>query len=323
MRFAPILALILLASPALADFPQTVADHILPGYAGFAQATADLADQAATDCNAATLRPAFDAAYDAWVGVQHLRFGPVEQDGLGLSIAFWPDPKGSGAKAQLGLLTGDPAALTPNRFAEQSVAARGLTGLERLLFPKAPLPADPCALIRATAADLARVAAQVDQGWTDGYDLILLTAGEAGNTVFLTRSEVRQVLFTQIIAGLEFAKDQRLGRPMGSFETPHPERAEAVASGRSQRNLVLSLQAMQAMVTTLSPDVPGTMAGFDRAVRLATGLDDPVFAGVATPTGRLRVEAVQQAVAALIDTALAELGPELDVGIGFNAADGD
>ena len=321
MRFA--LTLCLLATPALADFPETVRDHILPGYAEFTQTTAALADQAAQDCDAGTLRPAFDAAYDAWVGVQHLRFGPVEQDGLGLSIAFWPDPKGSGAKAQLGLLTGDPAALTPDHFADQSVAARGLTGLERLLYPKSALPADPCTLIRATALDLAAVAAQIEQGWTGGYAQTLLTAGEPANTVFLTRSEVRQVLFTQIIAGLEFAKDQRLARPMGSFDKPHPERAEAVASGRSLRNLVLSLQAMQAMVATLSPDVPDTMAGFDRALLLAETLNDPVFAGVATPAGRLKVEVVQQAVTALIDTALAELGPELDVGIGFNAADGD
>jgi len=69
--------------------------------------------------------------------------------------------------------------------------------------------------------------------------------------------------------------------------------------------------------------VPKTIAAFDRAIDLAENLDDPAFAGVATPQGRLRVEILQQSVTALRDTALAELGPELDVGIGFNAADGD
>ncbi len=48
-----------------------------------------------------------------------------------------------------------------------------------------------------------------------------------------------------------------------------------------------------------------------------------MFAGVADPQGHLKVEILQQAVTAVRDTALAELGPELDVGIGFNAADGD
>ena len=311
------------ATPALADFPETVSQHILPGYAAFAQASDDLAQAATASCDATVLQPAFHAAYDAWLGVQHLRFGPVEQDGIGLAIEYWPDPKGSGAKAQRGLLLGDAAALLPENFADQSVAARGLSGLERLLYPAQPLPADPCPLIRATALDLARVANLINAAWLSGYANTLLTAGEPGNATYLTRPEARQVLFTQIIAALEFVQDQRLGRPLGSFDKPYPERAESAASGRSLINVALALHSLRAMVATLSPDVPQTMAAFDRAIALADGLDDPVFAGVATPQGHLRVEILQQSITALRDTALAELGPELDVGIGFNAADGD
>ena len=319
---------LILATPARADFPETVRQHILPGYAALATATDALALRAAETCNAVALRPAFHAAFDAWVGVQHLRFGPVEEDGLGLAIQFWPDPKGSGAKSQRALLLGDPAALAPGNFADQSVAARGLSGLERLLYPAGPFAGDiasvdPCPLIRATASDLARVATQINADWISRYGPLLLTAGDPGNTTFLTRPEVRQVLFTQIIAALEFLQDQRLARPLGTFDKPRPERAESVASGRSLRNLQLSLAALRAMVETLTPDVPRTMAAFDLAQDLASTLDDPVFADVATPQGRLRVEILQQAVTALRDTALAELGPELNVGIGFNAADGD
>lgn len=311
------------ASPALADTPETVRQHILPGYAALADTSAALAKAAARTCDAEALKPAFNAAFDAWVGVQHLRFGPVEQDGLGLSIEFWPDPKGSGAKAQRALLLGDPAALLPENFPDQSVAARGLSGLERLLYPTDPLPADPCPLIRATAADLARVTALINDAWVSGYADTLLTAGQAGNTTYLEPSEVRQVLFTQVIAGLEFALDQRLARPLGSFDKPHPERAESVASGRSLTNLRLSLRSLRAMVETLTPDVPKTYAAFNHAIGLADKLDDPTFAGVATPQGRLRVEILQQAITTLRDTAVAELGPALKVGIGFNAADGD
>lgn len=313
----------LFASPAFADFPETVRDHILPGYAAFASASQTLADQAAKDCTADALKPAFNAAYDAWMGVQHLRFGPVEEDGISLSITFWPDPKGSTIKAQLGLLKGDPAQLTPENFAQQSVAARGLTGLERLLYPKAPLPVDPCALIRATTLDLAGTARKVDDAWERSYAQTVLTAGEAGNKTFLTRAEARQIMFTQVVAGLEFILDQRLGRPLGTFDAPHPERAEAIGSGRSLINIRLSLQALRAMVVTLTPDVPLTMAAFDRAIEQATALNDPVLAGVAEPQSRLKLEILQQSVTALRDTTLAELGPELDVGVGFNAADGD
>lgn len=316
-------ALVFLANPARADFPETITDHILPGYAKFETAAKALADQTQKTCAAEDLIPAYHAVFDAWMVVQHLRFGPVETDGRGLSILYWPDPKALGAKAQMALLTGDPAKLTAENFADQSVAARGLLSLERLLFPEAALPADPCQLIRATSADLARIAALIHADWQNGFARALATAGEAGNPVFLTRPEARQSLFTQLVSGLEFLDDSRLGRPMGEFDTPHPERAEARASGRSLRNVLISLQSMRQMVETLTPDAPQTLAAFDHAIRLATDLDDPIFAGVANPQGRLKVEVVQQAVKHVREAILSELAQEMDVGIGFNAADGD
>lgn len=313
----------LLAAPVHADVADVVADHILPGYAAFAQATADLDRQAAASCDAAELRPAFQAAFDTWMAVQHLHLGPVEEAGRGLAIAFWPDPKGLGRKAQLGLMQGDPAKLTPEAFADQSVAARGLTGLERLLYPTTPWPADPCPLIRATTADLARLADEVQGGWTSGFADQILTAGAQGNTRYLSKAEARQALFTVLVTGLAQLHDQRLGRPMGTFDRPTPERAEARASGRSLRNILLSLQALRALATSLTEPAPQTQAALGHAIALAQNLDDPVFAGIATPTGRLKVEVLQQAVEQARLSALAEIGPALGVALGFNALDGD
>ncbi len=317
------LALTLAAPVARADYPETVRDHILPGYQRLAEATAALATATEASCATEDLAPAYHAAYDAWMGMQHLRFGPVETDGRALAILYWPDPKGSGARAQMALLTGDPAKLAPEVFAEQSVAARGLPALERLLYPDQALPADPCPLIRATAADLAQTAATVLAEWQGGYADQVITAGEAGNPLFQTRKEARQLMFTQIATALEMLDDQRLGRPLGTPEAPRPERAEARASGRSARNVVLALTALRAMAQSLTPDAPKTDAGFAHALDLLAALQDPVFAGVAEPNARLKVEIIQQAVAHLRELALGELGPELDVGLGFNAADGD
>ncbi|MDR7126786.1 imelysin family protein [Pseudotabrizicola sp. 4114] len=317
------LMLALLTSPVHADVADVVADHILPGYAAFAQATADLDLQAAASCDPDTLRPAFQTAFDAWMAVQHLHLGPVEEAGRGLAIVFWPDPKGLGRKAQLALVQGDPAKLTPEAFADQSVAARGLTGLERLLYPTGPWPADTCPLIRATAADLARLAAEVQGGWTSGFADQLLTAGAPGNTRYLSEAEARQALFTVLVTGLAQLHDQRLGRPMGTFDRPTPERAEAVASGRSLRNVRLSLQALRALTESLTEAAPLTQAALDHAVTLTETLNDPVFAGTATPSGRLKVEVLQQAVEQARLAVLAEIGPALGVGLGFNALDGD
>lgn len=323
MRAALTSLFLLMPLPAVADVTEVVKNHILPGYDQLVAETGALAELARESCETERLARAFHATFDVWMGVQHIHLGPAEDEGRGLAIAFWPDPKGLGRKAQLALLTGDPAKLSPDAFADQSVAARGLTGLERLLWPEAPLPADPCPLIRASAIDLARLATEIRDGWTGGYADLMLNAGAAGNTAYLSPEEARQALFTLVVTGLEHLRDQRLGRPLGTFDRPAPEKAEARAAGRSLRNVELALLALRDMVTQLSDAAPKTLAALDRAIGLAQGLDDPTLAGVAEPARRLKVEVLQQAVEAARLAAVEELGPALGVGLGFNAQDGD
>lgn len=311
---------ILLSTPAAADTASVLNDHIRPGYAAFATAADQLA--ALDSCDPESLHPAFNAAWDAWMWVAHLHLGPSEVDGRALAILFWPDPKALGAKAQRGLLLGDPATLEPEAFAQQSVAARGLAGLERLLYPTEAPPADPCPLIHATADDLARMAHDIADEWGP-YGETLVTAGQPGNTTYLTGNEATQALLTQLVTSLEFIADQRLGRPLGTFDKPRPERAEARASNRALRNVTLSLTALRGLTVALNPDSPKTLAAFDHTLALAAALDDPGLQGVADPQGHLKVEILQQAVRATRDTAIAELGPALGVGVGFNSQDGD
>jgi uncharacterized protein len=315
-----VLLALLFAGPAVADTAAAVRDHIRPGHAAFAAAADALA---ATDsCDAATLTPAFNAAYDAWMGVAHLHLGPSEEEGRALAILFWPDPKGLGAKAQRALLTGDPTLISSGTLAQQSVAARGLAGLERLLYPAEPLPANPCPLIRATADDLASMADAIAQEWGPYGDLVL-TAGQPGNPRFLSADEATQALFTQLATGLEFIADRRLGRPLGTFDKPRPDLAEGHASGRSLRNVTLSLQALRGLASGLSPESPKTLAAFDHALDLARDLDDPAFEGLNDPQGWLKVQILQQAIRFTREAAIAEIGPALGVTLGFNSADGD
>lgn len=318
---AAALCALLLAPAARADVADVVKDLALPGYAAFRDKAAALA--ANPSCAPEALRTDFNAAFDAWLAVQPLHLGPAEEEGRSLAIAFWPDPKGLGQKAQMRLLTGDPADLGAERFAQQSVAARGLFALERLLYPEKPLPADPCALIRATTADLAAMASAVEAGWSGGFAERLLSAGAEGNDQFLSATEARQALFTQLAAGLEFVADQRLGRPLGTFDKPRPERAEARLSGRSQRNILLSLRALRDLAVRLEPQSPATQAAFDRAIGLAEKLEDPVLGGVSDPQKRLKIEILQQAVQATREAAIAEIAPALGVDLGFNSQDGD
>ncbi len=321
-----------LAGPALADMDQAVKTVILPGYEGFARASAGFAEAvqaqetATGTCDPEALRPQFNKAFDAWMAVSWLHFGPSEDDGRGLAIRFWPDPKGLGAKAQRELLLGDPAKLEPANFAVQSVAARGLSGLERLLYPANPPEADPCPLLRATADDLARLAQELDQGWSaggTGFATVLLTAGAQGNTRYISRTEALQAMFTQLMGGLEFIADQRLGRPLGTDDKPRPERAEARASGRAARNILLELQSIRRLAAAFEPEAAGTLAALDRAIAEAGRLDEPQMAGVSDPAAREKILLLQRYVRAARATALSEMAPALGVGLGFNSQDGD
>lgn len=52
-------------------------------------------------------------------------------------------------------------------------------------------------------------------------------------------------------------------------------------------------------------------------------MEDPAFAGVVFPRGRLRVKALQRSTTDIHDIASAHLGPKLGLSVSFNALDGD
>jgi hypothetical protein len=308
--------------------------HVLPRIDRLAAAGADLAAAAAEDCRprARALRDAYHAAYDAWAGVSHLRFGPMETESRGFALAFWPDTRGSTARTLAGLIAEkDPVVDDPAAFATVSVAGRGLLALERLLydarFAGGGGTGYHCRLVRAVARDIGRTAAAVRAGW-DGHALRMRRAGAADTVLYRSPTEALRTLFTAVDTGLEFNAELRLGRPMGSFDRPRPGRAEARRSGRSLRNLRLSLAAVGELAGILAAraapaDRAAIAQAFARADRTAAALDDPVFAAVATPQGRVRVEALQQRVRDAREAVATRLGPSLGVAAGFNALDGD
>ena len=229
---------------------------ILPGFAELQRSTQALADAVQADCRAATpaVQAAYNTAFDAWIAVETYRAGPLETKGQGLAIAFWPDLKAATPKALTVLL----AAETPQGidFAENSIAARGLFALEAMLYDPAFNgygPTDPgCRLTQAIAADLAQTALEVNAQWQGEFAPLMRTAGGQGNTRFLSPDEAVQQLFTAALTELEYISDVRLGRPLGD-DRPRPNRAEARLSGRSLRNVELSVAA----VTQLSKALAG------------------------------------------------------------------
>lgn len=332
MKYLALIAA-LLPLPALAQsslLETAVNGHIIPRYTRVA-ATAEALEQAALqDCtqHSEHLRAAYHAGFDAWIGVTHLRFGPSEVENRAFAMAFWPDKKGFTAKALDRLIAAEQPL---GNFSQSSIAGRGYFALDMLLYdPRfSEVSTDyTCRLVQAITADISGMADGILQDWTEEYGAYLITAGSETNPLYLSESEGIQELFKAVLTGLELTQAQRLARPMGSFEHPRPNRAEARRSNRSLRNIVVALQASTELTNMLTAYVGGGLsqqvdASLALSLRLAQNLDDPILAGVVTINGRFRVEALQSSIIAAATLITDEFGAALGVNPGFNALDGD
>ena len=313
-----------LSSPCMADVTSVLHRHILPGQAKLIEMTGNLETVAAQDCAPEAVIPAFHDAYDAWISVSHIQFGPIEENALGLFMSFWPDPKDSTGKAIARLAKAkDPIVEDQIGFRQVSAAVQGFTALERLLFETQPDPDYACALVRAVAAGLAEKAIAINAGWPE-FSELMQSAGEDGNTRFQTKEEVDRTFYTALSSGLEFLHDQRLGRPLGTFERPRSRRAEARRSERSLRHIELSLNALESLaVSFFDGDLTQTRSAFAKAKERVETLDDPTLAGVADPAKRIRVEALQRTIRDIQNAVNSEIGKSLGITPGFNSLDGD
>jgi predicted lipoprotein len=256
-----------------------------------------------------------------------LRLGPSETGAL--SVAFWPDPRGFTQRTLARMIAEtDPIAYRPQDYGDVSIAARGLFALDMLLF-------DPdfmayaqgsytCTLITTIAVDLAAQAKALSSAWADDYAPVLRAAGAPGNTTFLSEDEAMRALYTQVISGLDFTIQKRLGLPMGTFDRPRPALAEARRSGRSLRQVRLAARAAHGLATALADwDLPRSDAALARIGAAADVIKDPAFQDITDPQARLRVEVLQQALQGLHEAIAEEIGTRLGIAPGFNAQDGD
>ncbi|GAB5445729.1 imelysin family protein [Gymnodinialimonas sp.] len=329
-------ALVLPQSAATQPVPNIISEavetHILPRYAALVADTAAMASVTQEAClpGDPEFEAAFHAAFDAWIDVSHITFGPVETDGRYFALSFWPDTRGMTGRSLTGLIADEDAAVAdPAEYATVSVAARGFYALEFLLYnPEVSSMGNPayrCALAQAIATDIAATSQLIHDQWLSEFAPLMLSAGS--NERFQSPDEAMRVLFGALTTGLEFTADLRLGRPLGSFEAPRPNRAEARRSGRSARHVDRSLQALADLARILSQTDPELQsdidAQFSSAVERLRALEEPTFAAVADPQGRIRIEVLQQRIQDVRALIATQLGPSLGVAAGFNSLDGD
>jgi len=326
-----------------------VADHVLPRYHALAEATNSLVRGAAAFCDDPVeaaldnLRDVYHVTMDAWMGVQHIRFGPVQYLSRYDRFAFWPDNRNTTGR-HLGTLldSGGAGALEAEAFARGSVAVQGFTALERLLYDAdaaAAFAVDNyrCRVVMAITRNLEAMAAGTLHDWRDGespYGRVVETAGD-GNAFYESDKEATLDFFKAFNGSLQFIADLKLGRPLGDdIDSARPRRTESWRSARSLDNVRANLRALHdlyggahgfgTVVANNDPDLDATLReGLDSALDAAESIDVPLSAAIADPAKRPQVEDLLTLVRALQELAVTRLNVALGIPVGFNAFDGD
>lgn len=320
---------------------------IIPSYRTLSQAadgqekawTAFAANRAAGDFQ--SLRAAYNTTADAWARAQLIKTGPLSLFLRYERFAYWPEARNVTQRMLDALIaSNDPKELAPEMLVRDSVAAQGLTALERLLYDgdnsaqllKAPgRPGEWRTQIgQGIARNMASIARDVVAEWTapDGVRAAI-AANKAWKTIFANTPEAASLLLTELVTAFRLMHDVKLLPVMGaSPDVARPRVAEAWRSGRSQRNLKLNLESAQAMTSIWAEGVPaGHRTKLDTLYAAALKATDAVPAdlGEAAADARRRplVKSARAGIKAVQVEIAATLPADLGITLGFNSLDGD
>lgn len=212
------------------------------------------------------------------------------------------------------------------QFGASSAALQGLPAMERLLHTDLPT----CPSILGIAANIAAMADTLYADWfaPDGWADLVRRAGPE-NPVCLSHREFSQQVLTALGFSILRMKEHRLGRPLGSFERAFPKRSEAWRAGLSTALIAAQLNGFQDLYTEgFAPVTPQVL--LDDILPILSDIDmrlgaigAPLPEAVEDLSMRVRIEGLQTKLGHLDLILSTELGPELRLGAGFSAGDGD
>ena len=326
-----------------------VKNHVLPRYARLASATEALASAAKDYCvdrsqaKLSLAQARFHDMMDAWMDVQHLYFGPIEVSRRAYRFYFWPQAQGKVADAVAKFLaSGNEAALSASRIAQASAALQGLLAVEVLLYgnerPEAG-SARGCGLFKAATGNMRTMAAEVLAEWRDGETPFarIVTRPDPQNPYFQKHSEATLAFFKSFHDGLQLIAEVKLRNVMGeSARSARPHFAESRLSGRSLRNVIGNLEALQALyhggegpgLGDLTRTVDRKLdrllrKAFRITIATARSIGHPMEKAAVEPGLRPKAKKLTLQARALRQIVRDDLAKAIGLAVGFNALDGD
>ncbi|MFV0298889.1 MAG: imelysin family protein [Hyphomicrobiaceae bacterium] len=341
-----------------ADFPslakRTLEKHIRPAYAAAGETAKTLSTTlqkacAAHDADALQdVRAAFKAALLAWSRTEHLRFGPVVEDGRFERILYWPDRKGIGARQVRGIIARkDETATTVATLYRKSAAAQGFTALEVLLYGKS---ADrlfsndaagrfSCRYAAAISENLSAILEQVVAAWSPGgrFSALWLNPGDANPVYKAANGPVFDALKAYRV-GIDNVREMKLlpslgvkrktpgGEPMPKTRPPFALSglglATMIANVEGGRDLYES-SGLAAALAVKDPETARLIAGeLNNAIRWMH--DGGKLGGSPFEGEAARMVGLASAPLSSVVTLGAEaLGEDCGMVVGFTEHDGD
>lgn len=290
----------------------------------------------------------FDAAFDAWIQVRHLAFGPFEFFLRVNRFQYAPDPGHRVARDLDALLrSGDATSLEPADFRDASVTVQGFPALEILLYDPTSREAlhrhgkegdFRCGVARSIARNLREMGAGVAGEWRGGKAepfIHVMTHPRSDNPFYQTHRDVTLQFFKNLYSGLDLLADVKIAPVLGSsLSGARPALEESPASGRSLVHIVSSLESLEALYTVglegllrasgNDPDlVPLLRRAFRITIGTARGIKVPLSRAVTDPNARGQVEKLLLQIRALKQLVSRRLSAATGLVVGFNALDGD
>lgn len=336
-----------------ADLGRKLLDnHIRPATSGLVDAAHGLERALRPYCEQprdrdlrATVEARFSALVAAWSRAEVLRFGPLIEDNRFEKFFFFPDPRGVTLRQVQALLAaGEPQRIGAEPLRNDSVALQGIPALEYALYggnAAAQIEADAaagryrCAYAQAIAANLHRLAIELQAGWArDAAIAREFAAPGPARSIYRSRQEVATEVLKALSTALQYVRDSKLLPALGDdVDSARPRRAPLWRSDQTTAALAANLDSLLALydasglATALAADqqwIDGNVrAEAANAIAALEAVTPPFEQAVADDGARARLVEAALVIKNLQSTIVEYLAPALGVNLGFNALDGD
>ncbi|MCY4227945.1 MAG: imelysin family protein [Gammaproteobacteria bacterium] len=321
--------------------------HVIPRYEVLVQNASGFLTTARSFCNESegaelsVLRDDFHKVMDAWFGIAHIQFGPIEFLMRQFRFYFWPQARGKVVDSLAEMaVSGATGELT-----DSNVAVQGLLAAEALLFNErffgggSENQSQNCSLLVAVAHNMENMAIGTLEDWRDRNTAYaqFMKQPDADNPFYENHATATLSFFQSLYNSLQFAYDINLKPVVGeSIVNARPVLAESRPSARSMRNIVVTLNALEELYGVDGNVGLGRLAArtdadldalMQKAFRItlanARSLNVPIEVAAIDEEKRPQLEKLAKQVLAMKQIVRSRLAKAIGMTVGFNALDGD